>query len=220
MTGVLKQREPVLVLAGYIAKTLKDDGSEITELRFSDNAAIEIPAEFCEFLMFMQIPRLESEVFLWLEEHCMSRATPRRLIRDWWLVSVPPGSYSKALAAFRGLRIVPTCYIQKPSERFDDFHYVTNEERAPYIERVSPLLGGAMWDSPKDEDLISSANRLGVPDAHRLSPPTPYTVDQKAAMTLVNLHMLLENNYVRLERAEQLREPKSLWISRLLGKNK
>lgn len=219
MAYVLDQREPVLMLAGYTITSEAEDGDAKLELRFSEDSAIDVPTEFHDFLLFMQTPRLESEVFLWLEENGMSQSTPRRLIRDWWLVSVPPDSCSEALASFRGLRVVPLCYITKGTESFDDFYHVTIAEHDPKIRRLSSLLGGVMWEDEKGEDLPSSANRLALPSERILAPTAAYSEEQKAKMILGDLHWLLENKYVRLERVEKEVAPAG-WLASLLGKNK
>jgi hypothetical protein len=220
MAYLLDQKEPVLVLAGYTVTSEAEDGTAKLELRFSEGSAIDVPIEFHDFLLFMQTPRLESEVFLWLEENGMSQATPRRLIRDWWLVSVPPGSYSEALAVFERLRVIPLCYITKASENFDDFYHVTIAEHDPKIRQLASLLGGVMWEDEKGEDLPSSANRLSLPsDDRKLAPPTAYSEEQQAKMILGDLHWLLENKYVRLERVEKESVP-SGWLASILGQNK
>jgi hypothetical protein len=210
----------VLVLAGYTVTSEAEDGTVKLELRFSEGSAIDVPLEFHDFLLFMQTPRLESEVFLWLEENGMSQATPRRLIRDWWLVSVPPAPYEECLNVFERLRVVPLCYITKAPENFDDFYHVTIAEHDPKIRQLASLLGGVMWEDEKGEDLPSSAHRLSLPsDDRKLAPPTAYSEEQQAKMILGDLHWLLENKYVRLERVEKESVP-SGWLASILGQNK
>jgi hypothetical protein len=219
MAHLVDNRETVLVLAGYIATATNEDGTERTELRFSDDAAVEVPADLHDFLLYMQTPRRKSDVYAWLHDNGGKRVWVPRLLRDWWLISVHPSSYKNYLTAFNGLCIIPTCYFLKGSDRFDDVFHVTTEEEAPKVRPLSTLLQRVIWESLDGEDVPTAAARMSVPDEeHKLAPPVAYTDEQKAKMILGDLDLLLTNKYVRLERVKK-DSLSSGWLKSLMGKN-
>lgn len=223
MAYILDQHEPVIVMTGHVVTTEAPDGTVTTKLQFSEDAVVEIPPEISAFFMFMKTPRLQSEAHHWFTENGEDRSELTKLVRKGWFLSLPPMPYRKYLAEFEGIRVVPTCYLQKEAENFDDFHYATIPEHdvKKLMVRVTPLLGASMWESLEGEDLPTSVNRFALPNSHKLAPPAAYSGDQKAVMTLMNLEELLENGYVHLQRVDKPLEPKperTIWLAKLLGR--
>jgi hypothetical protein len=223
MAYILDQHEPVIVMTGHVVVTEAADGTVTTKLQFSEDVVVDIPPEISDFFVFMKIPRLQSEAHRWFSENGEDKSELKKLIRSGWFLFIPPMPYRKYLATFEGIRVVPTCYLQKEAQNFDDFHYATIPEHdvKKLMVRVTPLLGASMWESLEGEDLPTSVNRFALPNSFKLAPPTPYSKEQKAAMTLMNLDELLQHGYVHLERVDKPLEPKAeqtSWFSKLLAR--
>lgn len=213
MSHSTKSAEPAILLIGRILNEDEKDNVNSIQIQVKNNSVIDAPIELADFLNFMRLPRLESEVLAWVSK---AGGTPQDLegmISSGRLLRLSGDTASQRLASFKGLRLMPLCFPVDPANAITtEFSTMIEISKTgiPIPDQrfsIAHIVADAMWDTKEEEDIPSAV--------HRLTKEAGYLSENADPFTLGAIKSLLASDMAWLAEVEST---ENSLLKRLFGK--
>jgi hypothetical protein len=196
--GFVEGMEPTYALVGTLIVHTDDDGVETYYLTAKGTRAHQMTDLVMPLFRWFSTPRSASQVAEWMAWADAPSDTVKAMIKRGVLVRVDTSAAWNAAKSLRGLRLLPLSLPDLDTPVLDGLMAVkyTPESRIDTV--VSVQLATVLWGDMAPSDIPSTVKAL----ARR----TGVSNEVAARFILSDVPMLLEYEFVRLERSNMLAE--------------